>query len=87
MALQNVIVMHNSMKVVYKWKKSGCVEVKKQSHEGPNLAVEKTNVQRKQVLEMSGKNSRRYTTHFCCSSTGFSKCQGTLCRGSPKDEV
>lgn len=56
MALQNVIVIPNSMKVVYKWKKSGCVEVEKHSlHEGPNLAVEKTNVQRKKVLEMSGK--------------------------------
>lgn len=55
MALQNVIVMQNSMKVVYKWKKSSCVEVKKHSHEGPNLVVEKTNIQRKKFLECQGK--------------------------------
>lgn len=58
MALQDVTVMQNSMKVVYKWKKSGCIEVEKHSHEGPNLGLRKQmsrgKKKTKNVLEMSG---------------------------------
>lgn len=75
--MQHVRVMQNSMKAV-----------EKHDHEGLNLELERTNVQRKKDAKMSGGKKGRRHTHFCCPSTGPARGdRGPCARVVPKGKV